>query len=130
MFFRRKMNAPLTDPQLRYNKLMDLYGSGKLEEKDFSAFCLTDYLSGVCSEGHWGWFASTSELRGASALAVIVGTLGEILPRHLNDNLKRAYASFGTPGAAEVCEAADRYFLGYEEEVYDALQQYADGLFR
>ena len=118
----------MSDNQMKWNKLWDLYGSGELAENDYNTFLLCDYESGVNGEGHSGWFFNTENTEGKEAIKKNLSALEEVLPTHLYDNLVEAFRSYGTEEEEGICESADDYFYEHEQEIIEYLQGVANRL--
>ena len=118
----------MSDNQMKWNKLWDLYGSGELAENDYNTFILCDYESGVNGEGHSGWFFNIENTEGKEAINKILYALEEVLPTHLYDNLNKAFRSYGTEDEEDICDLADNYFYEHEQVIIEYLQGVANRL--
>ena len=65
----------MSDNQMKWNKLWDLYGSGELAENDYNTFILCDYESGV--NGELSLVVNPAATSSVIA-ALILSTLGPI----------------------------------------------------
>ena len=128
LLFNKKKRAELKESRKKLNKLWEMYDSGELVESDYNTFVLCDYASGVNSEGHSGWFLNTENTEGKETLIKYISTLKELLPKHLYDNLERAFLSYNTEKEYDVCESADDYYYNNDREIIEYIQEIAKRL--
>ena len=122
----KKKKVELTEEQLRWNKMWDLWVEGKVD----SPFAeLMEYQSQVNNGGHDQYFINVEN---TGDLQKEMSALEQILSEKLNSNLKRAYKAYlvleekeGDEKAEETLEQCDDVFYENEEEINQALKEYA-----
>jgi len=125
----KKKKVELTEEQLRWNKMWDLWVEGKVDSP-FSE--LMEYQSQVNNGGHDQYFTNVEN---TGDLQKEMSALEQILSEKLNSNLKRAYKAYlvleekeGDEKAEETLEQCDDVFYENEEEINQALKEYASNL--
>ena len=124
-FFKKK-KVELTEEQLRWNKMWDLWVEGKVD----SPFAeLMEYQSQVNNGGHDQYFTNVEN---TGDLQKEMSALEQILSEKLNSNLKRAYKAYlvleekeDDEKAEETLEQCDDVFYENEKEINHALEEYA-----
>ena len=122
----KKKKVELTEEQLRWTKMWDLWVEGKVD----SPFAeLMEYQSQVYNGGHDQYFTNVEN---TGDLQKEMSALEQILSEKLNSNLKRAYKAYlvleekeGDEKAEETLEQCDDVFYENEEEINHALEEYA-----
>ena len=122
----KKKKVELTEEQLRWNKMWDLWVEGKVD----SPFAeLMEYQSQVNNGGHDQYFINVEN---TGDLQKEMSALEQILSEKLNSNLKRAYKAYlvleekeGDEKAEETLEQCDDVFYENEEEINHTLKEYA-----
>jgi len=125
----KKKKIELTEEQLRWNKMWDLWVEGKVD----SPFAeLMEYQSQVNNGGHDQYFTNVEN---TGDLQNEMSALEQILSEKLNSNLKRAYKAYlvleekeDDEKAEETLEHCDDVFYENEEEINHALEEYASKL--
>lgn len=125
----KKKKVELTEEQLRWNKMWDLWVEGKVDSP-FSE--LMEYQSQVNNGGHDQYFTNVEN---TGDLQKEMSALEQILSEKLNSNLKRAYKAYlvleekeDDEKAEETLEQCDDVFYENEEEINQALKEYASKL--
>ena len=122
----KKKKIKLTEEQLRWNKMWDLWVEGKVD----SPFAeLMEYQSQVNNGGHDQYFTNVEN---TGDLQKEMSALEQILSEKLNSNLKRAYKAYlvleeneDDEKSEETLEQCDDVFYENEEEINYALEEYA-----
>ena len=122
----KKKKVELTEEQLRWNKMWDLWVEGKVD----SPFAeLMEYQSQVNNGGHDQYFTNVEN---TGDLQKEMSALEQILSEKLNSNLKRAYKAYlvleeneDDEKAEEALGQCDDTFYENEEEIHRALEEYA-----
>ena len=112
-----KKKAVLTEAQLKWNKMWELWSDGKIESPYAE---LMTYQSEINNGGHSQYFSNAEEngiLQNESAV------LAQILPPVLNDNLQKAYKAYIS--SEEISEKYDAVFHENEQEIIRILEEYA-----
>lgn len=123
-FFKKKKPAQLTQEQINWNRVWELYDSGELEQINADIYALCEYESGINGEGHSGFFCNNED-----SLHDFEKTLKNILPQKFFEIYLEALRSYETDSEEEVCEMADDYFYSHEQEIIDIIQNFADETF-
>ena len=125
--FRKKV--PLTEEQLKWNKMWQLWASGKAASPYAE---LMTYQSEVNNGGHDQYF---SNIENTGNIPKELCALYQILPTQLNANLQKAYEAYFTLAENEedehseaILEQCDDMFYEQEEEINCALKAYASGI--
>ncbi|MDE6302344.1 MAG: hypothetical protein K2M36_01985 [Clostridia bacterium] len=119
--FRKMKKNKLSEKDIRWNKLWDMYADGSLES---NYFALCDYHAGVNGEGHYCFFDNNVQ-----RLADYVKSLNLLLPNEFFAQFNKAYEAYIQNIEAEkACDLADDYFYNNEQVIIDILQKYADSL--
>jgi hypothetical protein len=124
-FFKKKKKVELTEEQLKWNKMWELWTQEKVESP-FSE--LMNYSGDVNSGGHDYYFEN---LEFEGDIKKDMSALSQILSPELNDNLNKAYKAYLTlkekendKNADEIITQCDNVF--YEsEEINNTLLTYA-----
>ena len=124
-FFNRA-KPQLSEEHKKWNKMWDLWVEGKVDSP-FSE--LMEYQSQVNNGGHDQYFTNAEN---TGDLQKEMSALEQILSEKLNSNLKRAYKAYlvleekeGDEKAEETLEQCDDVFYENEEEINQALKEYA-----
>ena len=125
----KKKKVELTEEQLRWNKMWDLWVEGKVD----SPFAeLMEYQSQVNNGGHDQYFTNVEN---TGDLQKEMSALEQILSEKLNANLTRAYKAYlvleekeDDEKAEEILEQCDDVFYENEEQINHALEKYASKL--
>lgn len=102
------------------DRLWELYANGELEKRNYEAFVLCEYESGVEGEGHGGYFFNEE-----GCLESYNEVLKKILPADFYRNYDRAFRALNTESEDVVCEEADEYFYEHEQEILDLAYAYS-----
>lgn len=122
----KKKEVELTKGELQWNKMWDLW----TEEKAESPYAeLMTYQSEVNNGGHDQYFVN---IENTGDLEKEMSALEQILSAKLKENLKKAYQAYlvleeneDDENAEEVLEQCDDTFWENEEEINQALEEYA-----
>ena len=122
----KKKKVELTEEQLKWNKMWDLWVDGKVD----SPFAeLMEYQSQVNNGGHSQYFTN---IENTGDIQKDMSAIETILSKQLNANLKKAYKAYlileekeEDEKAEEVLEQCDDVFYELEEEINHALEEYA-----
>lgn len=120
-------SVKLTESEVKWNKLWELYGNGKW---DNPIFYLCDYESGINGEGHFGFFFNTGNSQ-ENGLQTYCVELRKVFPNDLYDNFNKAYQCWlqGDDEQSEkACNVADEFFYQNENKIIEILQRYANTL--
>ena len=123
-FFKKK-KVELTEEQLKWNKMWDLWVEGKVESPYAE---MMTYQSEVNNGGHDQYFVNVEN---TSDLQKEMSALADILPQKLISNLQKAYDAYlvldekEEEKAEEVLEQCDDVFYDNEEELNRLLEEYA-----
>ena len=122
----KKKKVELTEEQLRWNKMWDLWVEGKVDSP-FSE--LMEYQSQVNNGGHDQYFTNVEN---TGDLQKEMSALEQILSKKLGTNLKKAYKAYlvleeneDYEKSEETLEQCDDVFYENEEEINQALKEYA-----
>lgn len=125
-FKKKKTETGLTDEQLRWNKIWDLWAEGKAKSP-YSE--LMTYDGEVNNGGHDQYFFNTGN---SGDLENELSALKQLLPEEFIDNLNKAYQAYlvleedeENEEAEEVLEECDSFFYENEETITDILKTYA-----
>ena len=123
----KKKKVVLTEEQLKWNKIWDLWAEGKAESPYTE---LMTYQSEINNGGHSQYFSNIENNRDLNADMTILTT---VLSEKLVDNLHKAYKAHlileeneDDEKAEEIIEACDNVFYENEEEINSKLEAYAD----
>lgn len=122
----KKKEVELTKEELQWNKMWDLW----TEEKAESPYAeLMTYQSEVNNGGHDQYFLNVEN---TGNLEKEMSVLEQILSAKLKENLKKAYQAYlvleeneDDEDAEEILEQCDDTFWENEEEINQALEEYA-----
>lgn len=122
----KKKEVELTKEELQWNKMWDLW----TEEKAESPYAeLMTYQSEVNNGGHDQYFLNVENI---GNLEKEMSALEQILSAKLKENLKKAYQAHlvleeneDDEDAEEILEQCDDTFWENEEEINQALEEYA-----
>ena len=117
----KKKKVELTEEQLKWNKMWDLWVDGKVD----SPFAeLMEYQSQVNNGGHSQYFTN---IENTGDIQKDMSAIETILSKQLNANLKKAYKAYlileekeEDEKAEEVLEQCDDVFYELEEEINHA----------
>ena len=119
----KKKQVKLTEEQLKWNKMWELWAEAKVEAPYAQ---LMTYQSEVNNGGHDQYFTNVENI---TDLQQEISILETILPiKHLNNyqTAHKAYIALEEDDhAAEVLEQCDDVFWEYEEEINRILENYA-----
>ncbi len=122
----KKKKTELTEEQLRWNKMWDLWVEGKVDAP-FAE--LMEYQSQVNNGGHSQYFTNVEN---TGDLQKEMSALEQILSKTLSTNLKNAYEAYlvleekeEDEKAEEILEKCDDVFYENEEEINHILEEYA-----
>lgn len=128
-FFKKKNkvknNVEMPKDYLQWNKMMELWGDGKLESP-YSE--LIEYLNGVNNGGHYMNFDNVSC---NGDLKKYVEQVASILPKVLKDNINRAYKTYKvnpddmTEKDVAILDECDKVYFENEEEINKILRDRA-----
>ena len=123
----KKKKFELTQEQLKWNKMWDLWTDGKAESPYAE---LMTYQSEINNGGHSQYFCNVEN---NDNLSKEMSALENILSDKLVDNLHKAYKAYlileeneEDEKAEEIMEQCDDMFYKNEEEINNKLQSYAD----
>ena len=123
---RKKTRVELTDSQLKWNKLWDLWVEGKVESPIGE---LMTYQSEINNGGHSQYFFNTEN---TDDLQMNLVNVLSILPKELKDNLENAYKAYmvleqneDDEKAEEILEKCDDFFYENEQKIIPILEQYS-----
>ena len=123
----KKKKVELTEEQLRWNKMWDLWTDGKAESPYAE---LMTYQSEINNGGHSQYFCNVEN---NDDLSKEMSALENILSDKLVDNLHKAYKAYlileeneEDEKAEEIMGQCDDMFYKNEEEINNKLQSYAD----
>ena len=123
----KKKKVELTENQLKWNKMWDLWTDGKAESPYAE---LMTYQSEINNGGHSQYFFN---IENNDDLSKEMSALENILSDKLVDNLHKAYKAYlileeneEDEKAEEIMEQCDDMFYKNEEEINNKLQEYAD----
>ena len=126
----KKKKVELTEEQLKWNKMWDLWVAGKVETPYAE---LMTYQSEINNGGHWQYFVNVGN---DNDLSKEISALETILPDKLVDNLHKAYRVYiisveneDDENAEEIIEQCDDIFYENEEEINCKLEAYAHEIF-
>ena len=113
-----KKKAVLTEAQLKWNKMWELWSDGKIESPYAE---LMTYQSEINNGGHSQYFSNAEE---NGILQNELAVLAQILPPVLNDNLQKAYNAYIS--SEEISEKYDAVFYENEQEIIRILEKHAE----
>ncbi len=123
----KKKKVELTEEQLKWNKMWDLWTDGEAESPYAE---LMTYQSEINNGGHSQYFFN---IENNDDLSKEMSALENILSDKLVDNLHKAYKAYlvlekneEDEEAVEIMEQCDDIFYENEEEINSKLQVYAD----
>ena len=122
----KKRKIELTEEQLKWNKLWSLWEEDKVESPYAE---LMRYQSEINNGGHSQYFFNVEN---TGDIRKDISVLETILSKKLNINLKKAYKAYlvleekeDDEKAEETLEQCDDVFYELEEEINQALEEYA-----
>ena len=122
-FKKKKTETGLTDEQLRWNKIWDLWAYKKIESPYAE---LMTYYSEISNGGHAQYFINTD------ASEKEISVMKEILPKNFIDNLEKAYEAYlvwketgVSSESKDIIEECDNFFNENEEIIIAILKKYA-----
>ncbi|MBE6900292.1 MAG: DUF4375 domain-containing protein [Ruminococcaceae bacterium] len=125
-FKNKKTETGLTDEQLRWNKIWDLWAEGKAKSP-YSE--LMTYDGEVNNGGHDQYFFNTEN---NGDLEKEISVLKQILPEKFKNNLNKAYKAYlvleedeDSEEAEDILNECDSFFYKNEETITDILKTYA-----
>ncbi len=112
-----KKNDKLTEEQLKWNKMWELWTEEKIESPCKE---LMTYQSEINNGGHSQYFSNTDDCKNE------LSALERILSPALTDNLKKAYKAYiSNTDSEEFLAQYDDVFYEHEEEILRILEDYA-----
>ena len=124
---RRKTRVELTDSQLKWNKMWDLWSEGKVESPIGE---LMTYQSEINNGGHGQYFTN---IENTGDLQKEMTALETILSTDLKSNLQKAYKVYlaleeneNNEEAEKIIKQYDEVFFKNEKEVNDILEAFAE----
>ena len=125
----KKKKVELTEEQLKWNKMWELWTQEKVESPYAE---LLNYSGDINSGGH-GYYFECLNFEGD--IKKDLSALEKILSHELNENLQKAYRAYlmlkekdNDKNAEETLEQCDDVFYENEEEINQALKEYASKL--
>ena len=122
----KKKKVELTEAQLKFNKMWELW----TEEKAESPYAeLMTYQSEVNNGGHSQYFCNVENV---GDLQKEMAELGRVMPFDLNENLQKAYQAHlilektEDEKAEEIMERCDDAFYENEQIINQLLEKYAE----
>ena len=123
---RKKTKVELTESQLKWNRMWELWTEGKVESPIGE---LMTYQSEINNGGHSQYFFNTEN---TDDLQMSLVNVLSILPKELKDNLENAYKAYtvleqneDNEEAEEILEKCDDIFYENEQEIIRILEQYS-----
>ena len=123
----KKKKVELTEEQLKWNKMWDLWTQGEAESPYAE---LMTYQSEVNNGGHVQYFCNVDN---TGELKKEMSALSTVLSDKLVENLNRAYKAHlllaeneDNEKAEEIAEQCDALFFENEEEINYKLETYSD----
>lgn len=125
-FLKRKKNVALPEEQRKWNKMWELWASGKA---NFPYAELMTYQSEINNGGHGQYFTNVEN---TGNLQKELSALEQILSEKSVANLKKAHTAYlalkendDDEKAEEILEQCDAVFYENEEEINRALEEYS-----
>lgn len=129
-FFRKKNKVkkvkPLSEEDLKWNKMWDLWSKGEIEAPYYE---LMDYLNGVNNGGH---HCHLDNINGNGNLKKYIDSLKKILPEPLKSNIVLAYKAYSknpddvSDEDVEILDNCDSVYYENEEVVNEILKERAN----
>ncbi len=122
-FFRKKNE--LTEEQIKWNKMWDLWTEGKIESPYQE---LMTYQSEINNGGHDQYFTNTQN---CGDLEKELSALHQLLSPEFRANLQKAYQAYlvleekEDEAADEILEQCDAFFYENEREITDLLEAFS-----
>lgn len=122
----RKKKYELTEADLKWNKIWDLWVEDKAESPYGE---LMKYQSEINNGGHDQYFTNVEN---TGDVEKEMSALEHILSKKLMDNLKKAYKAYlvlekeEDEASVEILDECDDIFYENEAEINDKLREYAD----
>lgn len=127
LFKRNKAKSGLTESQLKWNKMWELWAEGKIESP-FEE--MMTYQGEVNNGGHSRYFSNTENV---ADVQKCISVLYEVLPKKLKINLENAYDAYmrlekdETDEEAEgILEECDAVFYDNEQDIIKYLEAYSE----
>ncbi len=124
--FLKKKKAELTDEQMKWSKMWELWTEGKVDSPYAE---LMTYQGEINNGGHSQYFTN---LENTGDLQKEMSVLESVLPTRHKNNLKKAYEAYlaleekaDDEKAGEIMEQCDDAFYGNEEEINNILKEFA-----
>ena len=124
---RKKTKVELTESQLKWNRMWELWTEGKVESPIGE---LMTYQSEINNGGHSQYFFNTGNI---DDLQMNLVNILSILPKELKDNLESAYKSYmaleqneDNEEAEKILEKCDDVFYENEHKIIRILEQYSE----
>ena len=122
----KKKKVELTEEQLKWNKMWELWTEEKVESPYAE---LMTYQSEINNGGHSQYFTNVEN---TGDIKKDMSALEAILSKKMNTNLKKAYKAYlvleekeEDEKAEEILEQCDNVFYELEEEINHVLEEYA-----
>ena len=124
---RKKTKVELTESQLKWNRMWELWTEGKVESPIGE---LMTYQSEINNGGHSQYFFNTEN---TDDLQMNLVNVFSILPKELKDNLEKAYKAYmvleqneDNEEAEKILEKCDDVFYENEHKIIRILEQYSE----
>lgn len=124
---RKKTKVELTESQLKWNRMWELWTEGKVESPIGE---LMTYQSEINNGGHSQYFFNTEN---TDDLQMNLVKVLSILPKELKDNLENAYKAYMVleqneynEEAVEILEKCNDVFYENEQKIIQILEQYSE----
>ena len=124
---RKKTKVELTESQLKWNRMWELWTEGKVESPIGE---LMTYQSEINNGGHSQYFFNTGNI---DDLQMNLVNILSILQKELKDNLESAYKSYmaleqneDNEEAEKILEKCDDVFYENEHKIIRILEQYSE----
>ena len=122
-----KKKAKLTDEQVKWNKIWDMWVEGTAQSPYAE---LMTYQSEINNGGHSQYFFNVGN---TGDLQKEMSVLKSVLPEELIDNLQKAYQAYLSfeesdcedDKADEIMDKCDNLFYEHQEEITRILKEYA-----
>lgn len=125
-FFRKKAKPALSEDELKWNRIWDLWAEGNAESPYAE---LMTYEAEVNNGGHFQYFDNTEN---CGDLKTDVSVLLSVLPEPLKENLRKSYIvslsheNINDDAVEDPFEKYDEVFYRHEQLLIDLLKPYAE----
>lgn len=127
LFKRNKVKSELTESQLKWNKMWELWTEGKIESPIEE---MMTYQGEINNGGHSQYFYNTENVKD---LQKCLSALYGVLSKELKINLENAYVAYlrleqdETDEEAEnILEECDNVFYDNEQDIIKYLEEYSE----